>query len=312
MKQDWAFLESAGTMAMAATAQAKEAFSTEVAASVAALKTSIGGKFPLWLPNSVVTCKEEGLVKIYRVRGGDGVQIAVGPDSDMMEVWMDEVKLLAGGRSVQEVRKQEGESQQALKAVLDAVMASPLMGCVPRPLVVSAEMEFEEDDEGSSVHLSRSLRRTMLDLFFEGSIGDWVFKPEDKAEYIKNVCVRMGITERNFRRIRSMQLTVPGTAVQSVRYINDYYGIGGEKWMGADGKEKVLVFGTSLVAVWFLCDPDKAFLTRVGALEDVPPAYDFWHLTEGMPYEVYQYGVSGLSAVVGSSKSQWMPEDVRC
>ncbi|CAG0921251.1 unnamed protein product [Notodromas monacha] len=114
MKQDQAFLESAGTMATAAMAQAREAFSTAVAASVAALKTLIGGKFPLLLPNLVVTCKEEGLVKIYRVRGGDGVQIAVGPDSDMMEVWMDEVKVMAGGRSVQEMRRQEGESQQAL------------------------------------------------------------------------------------------------------------------------------------------------------------------------------------------------------
>ncbi|CAG0914228.1 unnamed protein product [Notodromas monacha] len=311
MKQDQAFLESAGTMATAATAQAKEAFSMAVAASVAALKSSIGGKFPLLLPNSVVTCKEEGLVKIYRVRGGDGVQIVVGPDSDMMEVWMDKVKVMDGGRSVQETRRQEGESQQALKVVLDAVVASPLMGCVPRPSVVSAEMEFEEDDEGSSVFLSRSSRRTMADLFFGGAVGDWVFKPEDKAEYIKNVCVRMGISERNFRRVWSMRLPVPGTAVQSVRYINDYYGIGGEKRMGDDGKEKVLVFGTSLVAVWFLCDPDKAFLTRVGALEDVPPAYDFRHLTEGMPYEVYQYGVSGLTTVVRSSKSQWTPEDVR-
>ncbi|CAG0925117.1 unnamed protein product [Notodromas monacha] len=187
-------------------------------------------------------------------------------------------------------------------------MASPLMGCVPWPSVVSAEMEFEEDDEGSSVFLSRSSRRTMLDLFF----GDWVFKPEDKAEYIKDVCVRMGITERNFCRVRSMRLSVPGTAVQSVQYINNYYGIRGEKRMGADGKEKVLVFGTSLVAVWFLCDPDKAFLTGVAALEDVPPAYDFWHLTEGMPYKVYQYGVSRLGAVVGSLKSQWTPEDVCC
>ncbi|CAG0921252.1 unnamed protein product [Notodromas monacha] len=196
-------------------------------------------------------------------------------------------------------------------------MASPLMGCVPRPSVVLAEMEFEEDDEGSSVFSSRSSRRTMSDLFFGGAVGDWVFKPEDKAEYIKNVCVCMGITERNFCRVRSMQLSVPGTAVQSVRYINDYYGIGGEKRMGADSKEKVLVFGTSLVAVWFLCDPDKAFLTRVAALEDVPPAYDFWHLTEDALQGVSgwlekgRYGVSGLGAVVGSSKSQWTPEDVR-
>ncbi|CAG0923455.1 unnamed protein product [Notodromas monacha] len=279
MRLDPAFLDGAGSMATAATAQAKDAFSLAVSASK---------------------------VKIFQVRGSGGIQLGVGPDSKLMKTWLKEVKVMAG---VADERKQEGESRVALKAVLDAVMSSPLVGCVPHPLV-SSVMDVEEDDGDVMLCSSQGVQKAMSNVFFGGSAGEWMFKPEKRAEYIKDICVRMGITEINFQCIRGMRLPVPACAVQSVAYWNNYFGSCEEERMGLEGKPKVLVFGTSLVAVWFLCRPDQAYLTRVGVTSDVPPAYNFSHLTQGMPYDVYQYGVSGLSAVVGSQKSRWSPEEI--
>ncbi|CAG0917420.1 unnamed protein product [Notodromas monacha] len=129
------------------------------------------------------------------------------------------------------------------------------------------------------------------------------YEPADPLTYKKNVFRRMVINPHKLEKFPLYVLPVPECVVQDMNYGTPAHKLSGPK-VKSEGKGPfVLILGTSLTVPWRLAPGQRTFCDNIRPEKaSTRPMFDFEHLLEGRGIEVFQYSLSGWSALVGSGQ----------